>query len=239
MKTSGISAAPLAKTLTITTLLFFFVCTLASCLKPDNDGPELQSTVNVVAVNVVNATIGLKPVGFFINSTKVNGDPLEYTQESGYFITRPHTNSFDALEVTGSEYFLKTTFTFKANTYHTIFIAGESTSITSLFTEDDLSPPPAGKAKVRFVHLSPDSRGLELAIKNGVTLFPEQAYKTASEFKTIDPGVYDLQLKTVNGTVVVEQNVTVAAGVIYTAWVKGLQAGIASSPIGLQFRAIN
>lgn len=208
---------------------------LVSCKKPSNDkDPELQS-----AVNVVNALVGLKPVGFFINGSKVVGDPLEYTGESGYFITFPGTRKFDAIETTGSDYFLKTEFEFKQNTYHTVFMTGEAGSVTTLFTQDDLSAPPAGKAKVRFVNLSPDSGNLSLSLKNGTLLFPDQDFKTASEFKVIDPGVYDLQLKTIGGTVLTERNVTVNAGSIYTVWVKGLQSGTANSPIGLQFRSIN
>lgn len=220
--------------LKIATLVFLLGSIFVSCKKLDSDGQqELQS-----AVNVVNATIGLKSVGFFINGSKVLGDPLDYTGESGYFITFPGLRKFDAVEDMWSDYFLRTEFAFKENTYHTIFIAGESGSVTTLFTEDDLSAPPAGKAKIRFVHLSPDGGNLLLSFKNGTALFPEQQYKTASQFKIIDPGVYDLELKTATGKVIVEKNVTVNAGSIYTAWVKGVKSGIANSPIGLQFRSI-
>lgn len=234
MKIFRTPASYIGKTLKFSVLILFTGCLLASCKKITNEEPQLRS-----AVNVVNATVGLNPIGFFINDSKVLGPPLEYTQESGYFITYPRASDFDAIEGSASNYFLETNVTFKPNTYHTIFIAGERSSITSLFTEDDLSTPAAGKAKVRFVHLSPDGGSLILAIKNGAELFSGQDYKTASEFKTIDPGNYDLQLKTPSGAIILEQNVTITAGGIYTAWVKGIQAGSASSPIGLQFGAIN
>jgi hypothetical protein len=220
--------------LKVFTLLFLSILFLGSCQKPSNQEPELQS-----AVNVVNATIAMPQMGFFINGGRVQGDLLKYTDESGYFITFPGNRSFDVAADGITDYILKTSVTFKQNTYHSIFIVGESTSISSFFTDDDLTNPPSGKAKVRFVNASPDAGGLVLTLKNGTSLFTEQGYKSASAFITMDPGVYDLQVKTPTGTVLVERNVTIAAGSIYTAWVKGLRAGTSNSPIGLQFRSIN
>ncbi|HEY1008704.1 MAG TPA: DUF4397 domain-containing protein [Daejeonella sp.] len=235
MTTIRIPGLPLVRTIFITILVFFLGSIIAACQKLDQDQPqELLS-----AVNVVNASIGMNPVGFFIGGSKVQGAPLHYTGESGYFITFPGEKTFDAIEDTAPDYFLKTSVTFKQNTYHTIFIAGEPGSITTLFTEDDLTAPPAGKAKIRFVQLSPDGGSLILSLKNGTVLFPEQGYKTASAFKTLDPGVYDLQLKTATGELLAEQNVTINAGIMYTAWVKGLRSNVSNSPIGLQLRSIN
>jgi hypothetical protein len=190
-------------------------------------------------VNVVNATIGLPQVTFFINRGRIEGDPLKFTDETGYFITLPGAKDFDVMADGILDYVLKSNVTFKQNTYHSIFIVGEAGSLGTLFTEDDLTNPPAGKAKVRFVHVSPDGGSLVLGLKNGTNLFPEQQFKSASQFITMDPGVYDLQLKTATGTVIVERNVTVAPGSIYTVWAKGMKGGTANSPIGLQFRSIN
>lgn len=216
------------------TLLLITILFVGGCKKPEKAVPELQS-----AVNVVNATIGLPQMGFFIGKSKVQGDLLKYTDESGYFITFPGARDFDVIADGISDYILKTSFTFKQNTYHTIFIVGENSSVSGFLTDDDLSNPPSGKAKVRFVNVSPDSGGLFLGLKNSTTVFPEQSFKSASQFITLDPGVYDLQIKTGTGTVLVEKNVTVVAGSIYTAWAKGLRAGTSNSPLGLQFRSIN
>lgn len=215
-------------------LLFLSVLFFSSCQKTRKEEPELQS-----AINIVNATIGMPQIAFFISRMRVQGEPLKYTDESGYFITFPGTRELDVAADGIPDYILKTNFSFKQNKYHTIFITGESTTISSLFTDDDLTNPPAGKAKIRFVNLSPDAGDLLLGLKNGTNLFPHQAYKTVSQFVTLDAGVYDLQVKTATGTVLLEKNVTIATGLIYTAWANGMRAGTASAPIGLQFRSIN
>lgn len=217
-----------------TALTLLSVLIFSSCQKPIKEEPELQS-----AVNIVNATIGLPQITFYINRTLVQGAPLQYTNETGYFITFPGIRDFDVAADGMTDLVLKTSLTFKQNTYHTVFIVGENSALSTLFTEDDLSNPPAGKAKIRFVNVSPDSGDLTLGLKNGSNLFPNQAFKSASQFITVDPGVYDLQLKTSTGTVLVEKNVTIAAGTIYTTWAKGLRTGTSNSPIGLQFRSIN
>ncbi len=234
MKTTDETSTTTFSLFKLLSLLLLPALILGSCQKPANEEPELLS-----AANVVNATIGMPQLGFFINRSGVQGDPLKYTDESGYFITFPGARDFDVLADGVVDYILKTNFTFKQNTYHSIFIVGESASISALFTEDDLSNPPAGKAKIRFVNLSPDAGGLVVTLKNGTALFPEQAFKTVSQFITMDPGVYDLQAKTPTGTVLVEKNVTIASGRIYTAWAKGLRAGTSNSPLGLQFRSVN
>ena len=214
---------------TLLTVLLF-----SSCLKSGKEEPEQQS-----AVNIVNATIGTPQISFFINRTKVQGNPLQYTNETGYFITFPGNRDFDVAAEGIPDFILKTNLAFKENTYHTIYLVGENTAISALFTEDDLRSPPTGKAKIRFVNLSPDSGNLTLGLKNGSDLFADQAFKSASQFISIDPGVYDLQLKTSTGTVLVEKNVVIAAGTVYAALVNGLRAGTSNSPIGLQFRSIN
>lgn len=216
------------------TFLFLSALFLGSCQKSKVEEPELQS-----AANIVNATIGMPQITFFINKSRVHGEPLKYTNESGYFTTFPGTLSFDVAADGITDYILKTNFTFKQKTYHTIFITGESTSVSALFTEDDLTNPPSGKSKIRFVNLSPDAGNLVLSLKNGAALFPNQAYKSASQFLALDPGVYDLQLKTATGTVLIDKNVTLISGTIYTAWANGMRYGTSNSPMGLQFRSIN
>lgn len=127
-----------------------------------------------------------------------------------------------------TDYILKTSFSFKQNTFQTVFITGECSSISALFTDDDLTNPPTGKAKIRFVNLSPDAGNL-MHKKTALPSFPTRLINQL-QFVNFDPGVYDLQLKSATGTVLLEKNVTVTAGIIYTAWANGMRAGISNSP---------
>src|SRR5690606_28577734 len=112
---------------------------LSSCLKNDNNDnqPEYKS-----ALNVVNASPGTRAYNSSLSNRRVDGPALEYTQESGYFLTFQGIRDFEIIPSGTASGSLKTTFELKEETYHTIFITGENSSITSLFTEDDLSDPP-------------------------------------------------------------------------------------------------
>ncbi|MEJ7694551.1 DUF4397 domain-containing protein [Daejeonella sp.] len=220
------------------TINIFLFCTVlltsfTSCVKKNVQPPEQQS-----AVNVINATIGSQAITYSINGVKVLG-VLNYTNESKYFITFPGSRNFEfaidgQIGTIGSAIF-----ELKQNTYHSIFISGEPGAINTLLTTDDLASPPAGKAKIRFIHLSSDAGQLILGTKSGANLFPEQSYNKASPFIPLDQGVYDLQLKSSTGTLLVQANVTVAAGKIYNVWAKGLKSGVSNSPLGIHFSAVN
>jgi hypothetical protein len=130
-----------------------------ACKIPEDDQPDAKS-----GLNVVNAIIGGEPFTFSINRQKVMGDPLTYTKESGYFITYAGSWPFGITYPESGDFAITTTINLQLNTYHTLFVGGEASSLTTLFTTDDLSAPPAGKAKIRFVQMSPDAGSLTLAI---------------------------------------------------------------------------
>jgi hypothetical protein len=210
-------------------LLFF-----SACKKIVDETPQQEA-----AINVVNASPGNLAFNFFMNKRLFDGPALNYMDETGYLLTFHGIRDFDASAAGTAQSSIKATFELKKRGYHTIFITGENSSLSILFTEDDLSSPPAGKAKIRFVQLSPDSGTLDLGIKNGVNLFSGQAFKSASNFSVIDPASYTLQLKNPDGSIISETDVEVKPGVIYTVWSKGLKAGTGGTPIGIQFRSIN
>ena len=93
--------------------------------------------------------------------------------------------------------------------------------------EDDNSPPAAGKAHVRVVHLSPDAPVVDVSVKDGPTLFSNVAYKQGTPFVPVDADAYDLEVSISGvGTVVLTiTDVRFFDGVIYTAFAVGRVAG--------------
>jgi hypothetical protein len=216
-------------------LLSIILLLASSCVKDlSNDEPQ-----NAAALNVVNASPGPLVINFFLNNNLVNGPALGYAQESKYIVTSSGTKKFDA--ATGGTFnsLVTATIALENDKYYSVFITGENNSLSTFLTQDDLSAPPAGKAKVRFMNLSPDGGIFALAVKGGTTLFPAQDYKTTSAFTTIDPGVYIFELKTPNGTVEFEASLDVVAGKIYTVWAGGLKDGVDNLDLRLLIRSNN
>ena len=58
-----------------------------------------------------------------------------------------------------------------AGSYYTVFAADSVANIAPLVLADDLTTPAAGKAHVRFVHLSPNAPAVDVAVTAGPVLF--------------------------------------------------------------------
>jgi len=102
---------------------------------------------------------------------------------------------------------------------------------------DNLSAPAAGKAHVRFVHLSPNAPAVNITLTDGTIVFGNKAFKQASDFTPLDAGTYDLQVRdaATNTSVVLELNdITVTSGKIYTVWAKGFVGGTGAQALGAQ-----
>jgi hypothetical protein len=80
------------------------------------------------------------------------------------------------------------------------------------------------KAKVRFVHTSPDAPAVDVAVKGGPVLFSNVAFRQAGQYLSVDAGTYDLEVR-LAGTMTVALNVpgvTLGVGKNYSIFAVGL-----------------
>jgi LPXTG-motif cell wall-anchored protein len=94
--------------------------------------------------------------------------------------------------------------------------------------EDDLSAPPAGQAKVRVLHFSPDAPGADVEVIDGPTLVQNLAFGEASPYLDVDATTYDLRLVTSGATTIIVQlpDTTFEADTIYDVAAVGRLANI-------------
>ncbi|WHY84321.1 DUF4397 domain-containing protein [Neobacillus novalis] len=59
----------------------------------------------------------------------------------------------------------------------------------------NLPQVPANEAKVRFIHLSPDTQLLDIAVKDRDIVFPNLSYKQATEYLALTPMTVDLEVR--------------------------------------------
>ncbi len=117
---------------------------------------------------------------------------------------------------------------------YSVFATGDVGSISPLVVQDDLTAPAAGKAHVRFVHLSPDAPSVDVAVTSGPVLFADKAFRQYSAFTPVDAGSYDLEVRPAGSTTVVLAlpGVTLEAGKIYTVFARGFVAGSGAQSLG-------
>jgi hypothetical protein len=213
--------------------LLGLIISITGCKKINN-----TEQVDLSYLNVINASPGNVSINFFLNNGFVNGPALYYTERTGYIQTYGGVQKFDAT-VGGSTSVLATSqINLASNKYHSLFFAGLNQSPVIVFTQDDLFDPPAGKAKIRFIQLSPDAPALDLVIKAGPALFAGKSFKSISDFINIDPAVYTFQLKSGTSASLAEiLNVPIDAGKIYTVWAGGSVSASGPTALSIQVMA--
>jgi hypothetical protein len=118
-----------------------------------------------------------------------------------------------------------------------LFAIDEAANLTPLVLTDDLTPPAAGNAHVRFVHLSPGAPNVDIALTDGTVIFGDVAFGESDAdgaFTPLAAGTYDLEVRT-TGTdtaLLALPGVELAEGVIYTVFARGFPAGTGDQALG-------
>jgi hypothetical protein len=114
-----------------------------------------------------------------------------------------------------------------ANTDTTVVAIGLLADIEPLVLADDNSPPDAGRAKVRFVHASPNAPAVRITLPDGTPLFTDVAFGESGGYIEVPAGTYTLQVRDATGATVVLtlNNVALSDGEIYTVYAVGLLGG--------------
>jgi len=131
-------------------LIIFAIAALSSCKKNDDSSANLSAYVMVT-----NAAEGSSPQDFYLDNVKLTTSATAYAQSSGYLTTTAgnHAAQFTnsgtttanasfSLAVQGGQY------------YSVYYTGGTAASNNYVIAQDDLTAPPAGKVKVRFINLS-------------------------------------------------------------------------------------
>jgi hypothetical protein len=119
---------------------------------------------------------------------------------------------------------------------YTLFAIDSVSNIGTLLLEDNLAAPAAGKAHVRFVHLSPNAPAVDVAVTGGPVLFANYEFEEASAFTPVDGGTYNLEVR-VAGTPTVALSlpgIVLTSGKIYTVFAKGFLGGTGAQALGAQ-----
>ena len=123
-----------------------------------------------------------------------------------------------------------------AGSSYSVFAVDSVSKIGALVLTDDLAAPAAGKAHVRFVHLSPNAPAVDVAVTSGPVLFANESFKGYSAFTPVAAGTYNLEVRLAgtNTVVLPLPGITLSAGKIYTVFAKGFVGGTGAQALGAQ-----
>ena len=113
---------------------------------------------------VIHASPDAPGVDLLIDDVKKNSAPLTYPNNTGYLNLESGTINIKVNVAGTSTSVINGDLDMESDKNYSVFANGAVASISALVLEDDLTTPAAGKAHVRFVHLSPDAPAVDIAV---------------------------------------------------------------------------
>lgn len=90
---------------------------------------------------------------------------------------------------------IDTDLTLEGGQQYTVLAVGMLANIEPLLLQDSVDLPEWPQAKVRVVHVSPDTPAADVAVKGSEVWFPNLAYKGVTDFKTVTSDSYNLEVR--------------------------------------------
>jgi hypothetical protein len=199
-----------------------FVMVFSSCEKNDVDESGMAR------LKVVNASPNAGAQNFYLVNSSLINTGLEFSQASDYLSTHSGNRLVASFrdKNTNVEYANGELWMADGDSY-TVYLAGQGSKARVKQYEDDLSAPSAGKAKVKFIHLS-DGAPSDIRIKDGSgdNLVTNLSRNIESGYKNIAPGTLSLSIySTSTGNLVGNFSLSsFVEGKVYAVFITGDQS---------------
>lgn len=178
-------------------------------------------------IRFLHASPDTPSIDIYIND-KLIGRNLSYRNFTPY-INIPSGNTNIRVFITGRKInpLINTNIFIPAKSIFTLSAAGKSSQIGLLALPEPIRNVPAGKALIRFAHLSPDAPNVDLALSNVSKLFTNVAYKNYTDYIPIGGGTHNFEVKVSSTSKVILKvpNINIRSGNIHTFYFVGLAAG--------------
>jgi len=204
----------------------------------DNDPGDAYVDLSVATTNVkvIHASPDAPGVDIFVDNTMVNSTALNFPENTDYLEVLAGTRNIKVNPSMSSTSVIDADVTFMSDMYYSVFAVNDVANIEPLVLEDDLTAPAAGKAHVRFIHLSPDAPAVDITLTDGTVVFGNKAFKEFTAFTPLDFGSYDLEVRIAGTSQIVLPlgTINLEDGNIYTVFAKGFVSGTGSQALGAQ-----
>jgi hypothetical protein len=218
-------------------VLAITMLSLSAC--KDDENTVVTPPTPKSKISVVHASPNAPKVDILLDNGFV--DTLSFPRNTSYLEVNAGSRNVK-VRATGTTIVpIDANITFDSGKNYSIFAIDSLSKISALLTVDDLTTPAAGKAHVRFIHLSPDAPAVNIVANGSITLFPNRTFNktitsTEQAFTPVDAATYNLEVRTVSGNALALSvpSVTLTAGKIYTIFAKGFLAGTGAQALGAQ-----
>jgi hypothetical protein len=186
---------------------------------------------------VTHASPDAPGVDLLVDGAKQNSAALTFPNSTAYIQLEAGTRNIKVNVAGTTTSVINADLNFSKDKNYSIFAVDSVSKISAIVLEDDLTAPAAGKAHVRFVHLSPNAPAVDVAVaSSGDVVFGDVLFKENTAFTPLDAGTYNLDVRVAGTSTValVLPAITLEAGKIYTVFAKGFLGGTGAQELGAQ-----
>lgn len=189
--------------------------------------PPGAAQMGSARVRVIHASPDAPAVDVLVDGTKAISN-LAFKAASPYANVSAGTRTFQVFPagtMTGKPV-IEVSPALEGGKDYTVIALGRLAEIApGLFADDNA--PATGKAKVRFIHASPNTPAVDIALKDGPVVFANVAFKVASRYAAVDAGTYNFEARPAGTTTSALDvpGVRLEAGRVYTVVALGLLNG--------------
>ena len=175
------------------------------------------SAQDEASVRVVHASPDAPNVDVWVDGTKVLTD-VPFTAVSDYLPLPAGDHNVQVTATGSTDPVIDADLTLEAGTSYTVAATGLLADITATVLVDDRTPA-SGQSKLRVFHASPSAPpAVDVAVTDGPVLVEELAYPEATDYLSVDPGEYALEIRAAGETdSALTLTATLEAGQNYTA----------------------
>ena len=222
----------LIKRISVLSLIAVTSMSVVAC--SDDDSP-VEPALQAGQVMAVHTSPNAPVVDILVNSVAAVED-LGFTENTGYLTVPAGPQNIKVYVPALDAIIFDQTLPIAPTTYFSIFAVDSVENINFFITNDDLTMPAAGKAHVRFMHLSPNAPAVDITDTDGNIIFGDYKFPDYSDFTPVDAGTYDLEVRLQGtDTVVLSLNdIVLEDGKIYTVYAKGFVGGVADQALGAE-----
>lgn len=156
--------------------------------------PAAAQQADTARVRVVHASPDAPAVDVYLNDSKAITN-LAFKASSDFAAVPAGSYAVKVTATGATDAVISATLPLEAGQSYTVVAVGRLADITARVYQDDTSALAAGKARLRVIHASPNTPGVDVAVTGGPVLITNLAFPNASDNLTVDAGTYNVEVR--------------------------------------------
>jgi uncharacterized protein DUF4397 len=188
--------------------------------------PAAAQQADTARVRVVHASPDAPAVDIYLNDGKAISS-LAYKSASDFAAVPAGSYAVKVTAAGATDAVISATLPLEAGKSYTVVAVGQLADIAAQVFVDDTSDLAAGKTRLRVIHASPNTPGVDVAVTGGPVLINNLAFPNASDNLTVDAGTYNVEVRPAGTTTAAlsAPGLALEAGKYYTVLAVGLLGG--------------